>query len=87
MVFFKKDFRPSYGKLGTLESISPKVHWLGLTATATKKARTKIIESQGMSSPAEIVANPGRPNVYFSSSARPDRGHDKLNEIFNPLLD
>ena len=84
---FKQDFRPSYGKLGTLGSIFPKVPWLGLTATATKKVRAEIIESLGMFNPVEIFANPDRPNIYFSSSARPDRGDDKLNEILRPLVD
>lgn len=86
-VHFRKDFRPSYGKLGILGSIFPKVPWLGLTATATKKLRAEIIESLGMFNPAEIFANPDRPNIYFSSSARPDRGDDKLDEILRPMVD
>ena len=86
-VYFRKDFRPSYGKLGILGSIFPKVPWLGLTATATKKLRAEIIESLGMFNPAEIFANPDRPNIYFSSSARPDRGDDKLDEILRPMVD
>lgn len=85
--FFRKDFRPSYGKLGTLASIFPKVPWLALTATATVKVRAEIIESLGMFSPVEIIANPDRPNIYFSSSTRPDRGDEKLNEILRPLVD
>ena len=68
-------------------SIFPKVPWLGLTATATKKTRTEIIESLGMFNPTEIVVNPDRPNIYFSSSARPDRGDEKLNDILRPLVD
>lgn len=84
---FRKEFRPSYGKLGMLGSIFPKVPWLGLTATATKKVRAEIMESLGMFNPVEIVTNPDRPNIYFSSSARPDRGDDKLNEILTPLVD
>ena len=68
-------------------SIFPKVPWLGLTATATKKTRTEIIESLGMFNPIEIVVNPDRPNIYFSSSARPDRGDEKLNDILRPLVD
>ena len=84
---FHKDFRPSYGKLGILGSIFPKVPWLGLTATATKKLRAGITESLGMFNPAEIFVNPDRPNIYFSSSARPDRGDDKLDEILRPMVD
>lgn len=84
---FRKDFRPSYGKLATIGSILPQVPLLGLTATATKKTRTDIIESLGMVNAVEILGNPDRPNIYFSSSSRPDRGEDKLNEILVPLVE
>ncbi|KAK2554247.1 ATP-dependent DNA helicase Q-like 2 [Acropora cervicornis] len=82
-----KNFRPSYGKLATIGSILPQVPLLGLTATATKKTRTDIIESLGMVNPVEILGNPDRPNISFSSSSRPDRGEDKLNEILVPLVE
>ena len=85
--FFRKNFRPSYGKLATIGSILPQVPLLGLTATATKKTRTDIIESLGMVNPVEILGNPDRPNISFSSSSRPDRGEDKLNEILVPLVE
>ena len=84
---FRKNFRPSYGKLATIGSILPQVPLLGLTATATKKTRTDIIECLGMFNPVEILGNPDRPNISFSSSSRPDRGADKLNEILVPLLE
>ena len=84
---FRKDFRPSYGKLGTLGSFFPKVPWLGLTATAPKMARTEIIKSLGMFNTIEIVANPDRPNIFFSLSTRPDRGDDKIDEILKPLVE
>ena len=80
--FFRKNFRPAYGKLATIGSILPQVPLLGLTATATKKTRTDTIESLGMVNPVEILGNPDRPNIYFSSSSRPDRGEDKLNEMY-----
>ncbi|XP_044168211.1 probable ATP-dependent DNA helicase RecS [Acropora millepora] len=58
-----KNFRPSYGKLATIGSILPQVPLLGLTATATKKTRTDIIESLGMVNPVAILGNPDRPNI------------------------
>ena len=54
---FRKDFRPSYGKLATIGSILPQVPLLGLTATATKKTRPDIIESLGMVNAVEILGN------------------------------
>ena len=53
--FFRKNFRPSYGKLATIGSILPQVPLLGLTATATKKTKTDILESLGMVNPVEIL--------------------------------
>ena len=76
--FFRKDFRPSYGKLATIGSILPQVPLLGLAATATKKTRPDIIESLGMVNAVEILENPDWPNIYFSSSSRPDREEDKI---------
>ena len=55
--FLRKNFRPSYGKLATIGSILPQVPLLGLTATATKKTRTDIIESLGMVNPVEILGS------------------------------
>lgn len=52
-----------------------------------KQTRTDIIGSLGMVNPVEILGNPDRPNIYFSSSSRPDRGKDKLNEILVPLVE
>ena len=40
-----------------------------------------------MFNPIEIVVNPDRPNISFSSSARPDRGDEKLNDILRALVD
>ena len=73
--------------LATIGSILPLVLLLGLTANATKKTRTDIIESLGMINPVEILGNPDWPNIYFSSSSRPDRREDKWNEILVPLVE
>ena len=81
---FRKDFRPSYGKLVTLGSIFPKVPLLGMTATATRRACREIIESLGMFNPVEVIGNPDRPNINFSASTRPDRGEDKCRTILEP---
>lgn len=52
-----------------------------------QKDQNYIIESLGMVNAVEILGNPYRPNIYFSSSSRPDRGEDKLNEILVPLVE
>ncbi|XP_067026648.1 putative ATP-dependent DNA helicase Q1 [Acropora muricata] len=40
-----------------------------------------------MVNPVESFGNPDRPNISFSSSSRPDKGEDKLNEILVPLVE
>ena len=75
--FFSKNFRPSYGKLATIESILPQVPLLGITATATKKVRTDIIESLGMVNPVEILGNPDR--QIFISHHPLDQKEERIN--------
>ena len=74
---FRKDFRPSYGKLGILRSIFSKVPLLGMTATATQRPGRDIIESLGMFNPAEVIGNPDQPNIYFRH--QPDQIEAKIS--------
>ena len=70
-----------------LASIFPKVPFLALTATATSQSKKGIAESLGLMDPLIIEANPDRPNIFFSSFRRPDRGEDKLHPILSPLIE
>ena len=74
----RKSFRPAYGKLDLLTSIFSKTPIIGLTATATKQMKQKIVEAMGIISPFVIDVNPDRKNIYFSSSRRDNQGDEKL---------
>lgn len=49
------DFRPDYKKLGVLKEKYPSVPTMALTATATTRVRTDILQQLGMNSPKWFV--------------------------------
>lgn len=49
------DFRPDYKKLRTLKSNYPKVPTMALTATATTRVRSDILQQLGITSPKWLV--------------------------------
>ena len=63
----------------------PDIPLLGLTATATKAMRKKIEDSLGMIHPTEVLVNPNRSNIYFSSLRR-GNCPDELANILDPLV-
>ena len=79
-------FRPAYGKIGVLSSLFPAVPVLALTGTATRVTKNGIIDSLGLSDPVIVESNPDRPNLYYASHVRPDRGDDKLDSILQPIV-
>ena len=60
---------------------------VAMTATATLQMKKDITTSLGLINPTYIEASPDRPNIYFSSFTRPDRGDDKLHPILTPLVE
>jgi hypothetical protein len=69
-----------------LTSIFPKIPFLAMTATATLQMKKDITTSLGLIDPKHIEISPDRPNIFFSSLPRPDRGDDKLQPILTPLI-
>ena len=69
-----------------LASIFPNVPILALTATATEETKKEIAASLGMPDPVVIGSNPERPNIFYASHQRADRGEGKLDAILEPLL-
>ena len=59
---------------------------MALTGTATRATKSGIIESLGLSHPVIIESNPDRPNIYYASHIRPDRGDEKLKSILHPIV-
>ena len=83
---FRKNFRPCYGKIGTLGSLFPGVPILALTATATPQRKKEIASSLGMHNHVIIESNPDRPNIFFETRKRSDKGEGKLQIILEPLI-
>ena len=79
-------FRPAYGQIGYLSNILPSVPVLALTGTAATATKSHIIDILGLSSPVAIESNPDRPNIFYASHVRPDRGEDKLEPILKPIV-
>ena len=59
------DFRPEYRQISRLRELLPGVPVLALTATATGRVRTDIIEHLKLRDPATFVASFNRPNLSY----------------------
>ncbi len=59
------DFRPEYRRLVELRGVLPGVPVMALTATATGRVRTDIVERLGLRGPREYVASFNRPNLLY----------------------
>jgi ATP-dependent DNA helicase RecQ len=59
------DFRPEYRQLSQLRGLFPEVPLLALTATATARVRTDVIEQLHLRDPRCYVASFNRPNLSY----------------------
>ncbi|CAI9770713.1 unnamed protein product [Fraxinus pennsylvanica] len=59
------DFRVEYKQLGRLRDVLPNVPFVGLTATATEKVRTDIINSLKMKNPHVTIGSFDRQNLFY----------------------
>ncbi|MCI0537431.1 MAG: RecQ family ATP-dependent DNA helicase [Verrucomicrobiales bacterium] len=64
------DFRPEYRQLAALREKFPKIPMMALTATATKRVRSDIIQQLHLRNPANYVASFNRPNLTYRVSAK-----------------
>lgn len=59
------DFRPEYRQIGALRERFPKVPFLALTATATERVRSDILNQLHLKDAAVYVASFNRPNLVY----------------------
>jgi ATP-dependent DNA helicase RecQ len=59
------DFRPEYRRLAELRRMLPDVPFLALTATATERVRTDILEQLRLREPATFIGSFNRANLVY----------------------
>ncbi len=59
------DFRPEYGRISELRAVLPGAPMMALTATATGRVRSDIVERLGLREPRQYVASFNRPNLFY----------------------
>lgn len=63
------DFRPDYLKLGNVRKLYPKIPWIALTATASKKVYKDIVSNLNLKEPISVFKTSCfRPNLYYDVS-------------------
>ncbi|MFN9347469.1 MAG: RecQ family ATP-dependent DNA helicase, partial [Planctomycetota bacterium] len=72
------DFRPDYQRLGKFREALGNVQTIALTATATPRVRTDILESLQLKTARTFITGFARDNLYFGSAfCMSDRDKDK----------
>jgi len=68
------DFRPEYRRLREMmEQIDPNIPMIALTATATPKVQSDIVENLGLRDPRIFISSFNRPNLYYEIRAKVTR--------------
>lgn len=74
------DFRPAYLQCHTLRELHPHVPVMALTATATPKVTSDIVEHLVLSDPLEVKDSFARNNIAFLVLSEPDKRYALLRE-------
>ncbi len=74
------DFRPAYLKISDLKSYFPKIPFIALTATATKRVQDDVIVQLKLNSPKVFKKSFDRENLAFMVFNAEDKLH-KINQI------
>ncbi|MBK1987133.1 DNA helicase RecQ [Sphaerospermopsis aphanizomenoides BCCUSP55] len=75
------DFRPEYRQLILLKKRYPHVPTIALTATATDRVRSDIIQQLGLKQPSVHIASFNRQNLYYEVRSKSNRAYAELLEI------
>ncbi|KAL6653517.1 hypothetical protein ACP70R_008441 [Stipagrostis hirtigluma subsp. patula] len=77
------DFRPDYKNLGILKIQFPSVPMIALTATATSKVQTDLMEMLHIPRCVKFVSTVNRPNLFYKVYEKSPVGKVVIDEIAN----
>ena len=79
------DFRPDYTKLGVLKQKFPAVPWMALTATATPRVRSDILNQLNIPKCKWFLSSFNRPNLKYEVRQKGTRANffEELVELLN----
>ncbi len=72
------DFRPEYRQLFQLKQRYPQIPIIALTATATQRVRTDIVQQLRLADPEVYVSSFNRQNLYYEVSQKSKRPYAQL---------
>ncbi|KAJ1296015.1 hypothetical protein BS78_01G266600 [Paspalum vaginatum] len=75
------DFRPDYKNLGILKIQFPSIPMIALTATATSKVQTDLIEMLHIPKCIKFVSTVNRPNLFYKVHQKSPVGKVVIDEI------
>ena len=75
------DFRPDYRQLRSLRQRYPTVPTIALTATATDRVRSDIIQQLNLTKPIIHVASFNRPNLYYDVQPKQKQAYNQLKQL------
>jgi ATP-dependent DNA helicase RecQ len=75
------DFRPEYRQLRSVRKRYPHVPTVALTATATDRVRSDIIQQLGLKQPSIHVASFNRQNLYYEVRSKTKYAYAELLEL------
>jgi ATP-dependent DNA helicase RecQ len=75
------DFRPEYRQLISLRKRYPSVSSIALTATATDRVRSDIIQQLGLKQPSIHIASFNRQNLYYEVRSKTKSAYAELLEL------
>lgn len=81
------DFRPDYKNLSILKIQFPSVPMIALTATATSKVQTDLIEMLHIPRCVKFVSTVNRPNLFYKVYQKSPVGKVVIDEIANFIIE
>ena len=75
------DFRPAYLQIPLVRDVHPHIPLLALTATATERVRTDIIEQAGMKKTRTFSASFARSNIFYEVCRTDNKPADVVNSL------